>query len=104
MPENTTFYRIGLSAAGFLIIGLFGLLAGLVWALAVDANLLLIGLIVAAIAGAWGAICVQLTPTGGVIMENKTTVNYAVIALHGWMTFLAVVVALAVWLVRVVVL
>jgi hypothetical protein len=102
MPENTTFYRIGLSAAGFLIIGVFGLLAGLVWALATGADLLLVGLIIAAVAGFWGAICVQLTPTGGVIMENKTTVNYAVIALHGWLTFLAVLVALLVWLVRVV--
>jgi hypothetical protein len=102
MPENTTLYRIGLSAAGFLIIGLFGLLAGLVWALAVGADLLLVALIIAAIAGVWGATCFQLTPTGGVIMENKTTVNYAVIALHGWMTFLAVLVALLVWAVRVV--
>ena len=100
MEENTTFYRIGLSAAGFLIIGFFGLLAGLVWALAVGADLVLTALIIAGIAGVWGATCVQLTPTGGVIMENKTTVNYAVIALHGWMTFLAVLVALVVWLVR----
>jgi hypothetical protein len=102
MPENTTFYRIGLSTAGFLIIGLFGLIAGAVWSLAVGADLLLVALIVAAIAGVWGAICFQLTPTGGVIMENKTTVNYAVIALHGWMTFLAVLVALLIWLIRLV--
>ena len=100
MPENTTFYRIGLSVAGFLIIGLFGLIGGLVWALAVGGDLLLTALIIAAIAGVWGATCVQLTPTGGVIMENKTTVNYAVIALHGWMTFLAVLVALVVWAIR----
>jgi len=97
MPENTMLYRIGLSAAGFLIIGLFGLLAGLVWALAVGANLAVIGLLVAAVAGVWGAVCFPLTPTGGVIMENKTTVNYAVIALHGWMAFFAIVAALAVW-------
>jgi hypothetical protein len=45
-------------------------------------------------------VVVQLTPTGGVIMENKTTVNYAVIALHGWITFVACVVALIVWGVR----
>ncbi len=103
MRENTTFYRIGLSAAGFLIIGFFGLLAGLVWTLAVGADLLLTALIIAAIAGIWGAACFQLTPTGGIIMENKTTVNYAVIALHGWMTFLVIVVALIVWAIRVVV-
>jgi hypothetical protein len=103
MPENTTLYRIGLSTAGFVIIGFFGLLAGLVWALAVGANIVLTGLVIAAIAGVWGATCVQLTPTGGVIMENKTTVNYAVIALHGWMTFLAVLVALIVWAIRVIV-
>lgn len=101
MPENTAFYRISLSAAGFVIIGLFGLLAGAVWALAVGADLLVVAFVIALVAGIWGATCFQLTPTGGVIMENKTTVNYAVIALHGWLTFLVVLVALVVWLVRV---
>lgn len=104
MPENTTLYRIGLSAAGFVTIGLLGLIAGLAWAVAVGANVVLVALAVAAIAGVWGATCFQLTPTGGVIMENKTTVNYAVIALHGWLTFLVVLLALVVWAVRLLVL
>ena len=100
MPENTFFYRLGLSLAGGFLIGLFGLAAGLVWALAVGAELVVIAAIIAGAAAVWGAIAVQLTPTGGVIMENKTTVNYALIALHGWMTFFVVVAGLAVWALR----
>lgn len=100
MEENTTLYRTGLSAIGGLIIGAMGALAGAVWALATGASLPLLTIIVAAVACLWGMIVVQLTPTGGVIMENKTTVNYAVIALHGWFTFFASVLALIVWAVR----
>src|SRR5215471_16457114 len=99
MPENDTLYRISLSLAGGLILGVMGVLAGAAWGEATGA-----GLIAAAILGAvgfvWGAICFQLTPTGGVIMENRTTVNYAVIATHGWMAFFAIVLALVVWGVR----
>ena len=100
MQENTTLYRTGLSLAGGVIIGSFGLLAGALWALASGADVLIVALIVGAVMAVWGAICVQLTPTGGVIMENKTTVNYAVVALHGWLTFLACLLALIVWAVR----
>ena len=100
MQENTSLYRIVLSTTGALILGAFGLLAGAVWALALDADIVPVALIVGAVAAAWGLIVVQLTPTGGVIMENKTTVNYAVIALHGWLTFFACVIALIVWVVR----
>ena len=100
MEQNTTLYRFGLSAAGGLILGAFGLLAGAVWALALDADVLTVALVVGALGALWGMVVVQLTPTGDVIMENKTTVNYAVIALHGWLTFLACVIALIVWGVR----
>lgn len=103
MQENDTFYRIALSLSGGLILGLMGLLAGAAWGVATGAGALTGALILGAIGFVWGAICFQLTPTGGVIMENKTTVNYAVIATHGWMAFFACVVALAVWAVRVLV-
>ena len=99
MPENDTLYRISLSLAGGLILGLMGVLAGAAWGEALG-----VGLIAALVLGAtgfvWGAICFQLTPTGGVIMENRTTVNYAVIATHGWMAFFATVFALVVWGIR----
>jgi hypothetical protein len=100
MQQNVTFYRIALSTAGAVIIGAFGLLAGAVWGLATGADVILAALIVGAIAAAWGAVCFQLTPTGGSIMENKTTVNYAVIALHGWVTAFACILALIVWVAR----
>jgi hypothetical protein len=100
MPENDTLYRISLSLAGGLILGLMGLLAGAAWGAATGAGLLPGALVLGAVGFVWGAICFQLTPTGGVIMENKTTVNYAVIATHGWMAFFAIVLALIVWGVR----
>jgi hypothetical protein len=100
MPENVTLYRIGLSAVGALIVGLMGLLLGAVWALGTGADVTLVALAFAAVAAVWGAIVVQLTPTGGVIMENRTTVNYAVVALHGWYTFFFCAIALAVWALR----
>jgi hypothetical protein len=100
MQQNVTFYRIALSTAGAVIIGAFGLLAGAFWGLATGADVLIAALIVGAIAAAWGAVCFQLTPTGGSIMENKTTVNYAVIALHGWLAGFACIIALIVWAVR----
>jgi hypothetical protein len=100
LQENVTLYRIGLSAAGALSIGLLGLMVGAAWrwALGADASF---AIVAAAVAALWGAIVVQLTPTGGVIMENKTTVNYAVVALHGWYAFFLCLIALMVWALRV---
>jgi hypothetical protein len=100
MQQSQKLYRISLSAVGGLIIGALGLLTGAVWALAVGAPVPLVAAILAAIGALWGMICVQLTPTGGVIIENRTTVNYAVWALHGWVAFLACVVALVVLAIR----
>jgi hypothetical protein len=100
LQENVTLYRIGLSAAGALSIGLLGLIVGAFWSWAVDVDASF-AIVLAAIAGLWGAIVVQLTPTGGVIMENKTTVNYAVVALHGWYAFFLCLIALVVWALRV---
>jgi hypothetical protein len=101
MQENVTLYRLGLSAAGGLIIGLMGLLLGAVWAVSVGADVAVVALVVAALGAVWGAIVVQLTPTGGVIVENRTTVNYAVVALHGWYTFFLCMIALIVWALQV---
>jgi hypothetical protein len=100
LQENVTLYRIGLSAAGALAIGLLGLIVGAAWSWATAADFSL-AIVLAALAGLWGAIVVQLTPTGGVIMENKTTVNYAVVALHGWYAFFLCLIALVVWALRV---
>ena len=100
MQDNTALYRTGLSAVGGLIIGSCGLIVGAVWGLAVGADVVLAAVIVGAVAALWGMMVVQLTPTGGVIMENKTTVNYAMIALHGWIAFYACIVALLAWAIR----
>jgi hypothetical protein len=100
LQDNVTLYRIGLSAAGAVSIGLLGLIVGAFWCWAVDGDASF-AIVFAAITALWGAIVVQLTPTGGVIMENKTTVNYAVVALHGWYAFLLCLIALAVWALRV---
>jgi hypothetical protein len=99
LEDNVALYRIGLSAAGALSMGLLGLTVGAVWSWAVDADTSF-AIALAAVAGLWGAIVVQLTPTGGVIMENKTTVNYAVVALHGWYAFFLCLIALVVWALR----
>lgn len=85
MAENVQLYRMGISFAGAVLIGLLGLLLGFAWSIGTGAGAWLI-VLVAGLAALWGAIVVQLTPTGGVIMENRTTVNYAVLALHGWYT------------------
>jgi hypothetical protein len=102
--ENTTLYRTSLSAVGGLIIGGLGLVAGAAWGVAAGADVALAAVIAGAAACLWGMFAVQLTPTGGVIMENKTTVNYAVVALHCWIAAFACLVALAVWAVRAVLL
>jgi len=90
-----------LSLSGGLILGAFGLLAGAAWGAASGLGVGVVALALGAVGFVWGAICFQLTPTGGVIMENKTTVNYAVIAVHGWLTFFACMAALLVWALRV---
>ena len=78
MQENTTLYRIGLSGAGGTITALLGLLVGAAWAVALNVDVLMFAVLIGALGFVWGAISFQLTPTGGVIMENRTTVNYAV--------------------------
>ena len=100
MPQSTTLYRVSLSAVGGLIIGTLGLLTGAAWAWAVGAPVLPVAGVLGAIGAVWGMVCVHLTPTGGVILENRTTVNYAVFALHGWMAALACVAALIALAVR----
>ena len=88
MQENTILYRTALSLWGAITIGLFGALVGTVWAAVLGVDLLIGAVVVAVVGAVWGGIIFQLTPTGGIVMENKTTVNYAVIALHGWLTAL----------------
>ena len=101
MQQSAKLYRISLSAVGGLIIGGLGLVLGAVWAWALGGPVLPVAAVLGAIGALWGMICVHLTPTGGVILENRTTVNYAVFALHGWMTFLACVLAVIVFAVRI---
>jgi hypothetical protein len=100
MPENTLLYRLGLSGAGGLVTGAMGLLAGAAWGLALDLDVLVAALVLGALTFVWGAISFQLTPTGGVIMQNKTTVNYAVIATHGYIAAFACIFALIAYVVR----
>jgi hypothetical protein len=101
MPPNATVYRVALSTVGGLIIGALGLGVGAAWALGVGADTLAGALLVGAVGALWGAVAVQLTPTGGVILENRTTVNYAIFALHGWYAAFLCIAALAVWAIRI---
>jgi hypothetical protein len=100
VQQSARLYQIGLSTVGGLIIGGLGLILGAVWAWAVGAPIIPVAAALGAIGALWGMICVHLTPTGGVILENRTTVNYAVFALHGWMTFLASVLAVVTFAIR----
>jgi hypothetical protein len=96
VQENTTLYRIGLSSVGGAITALLGVSVGLVWALALGVDVVTTALVLGALGFVWGAISFQLTPTGGVIMENRTTVNYAVVATYAWIAaFLCVFGAVA---------
>lgn len=100
MQENTTLYRIGLSGVGGTITAVLALVVGAAWAAALNVNLVMLALVFAALGFVWGAISFQLTPTGGVIMENRTTVNYAVVATYAWIAAFLCVSALVVFLVR----
>jgi hypothetical protein len=97
MPENQLLFKAVLSLSGALSIGAFGVITGLVWGAALGVSLPVAALVVGIAAAVWGAIAFQLTPTGGVIMENKATVNYAVIALHGWLAAIVCIAGLVVW-------
>ena len=99
MSTNESLYRVTLSGVGAALIGSFGLLAGLAWASALDASTWVAGGL-GAVAAIWGAVVVHLTPTGGTITENRTTVNYAVFALHAWYALFLCLIALAVLAVR----
>jgi hypothetical protein len=102
MQENTTLYRIGLSSVGGALTALLALLVGAVWALALDLDVLLPALVLGALGFSWGAISFQLTPTGGVIMENRTTVNYAVVATYAWIAAFFCLFALVAFIIRIV--
>jgi hypothetical protein len=99
MTGNQTLYQIALSGVSALVIGALGALVGLTWASAVDGPLWPAA-VLAAIAAIWGAIVVHLTPTGGTITENRTTVNYAVFALHAWYAFFLAIIALVILAIR----
>jgi hypothetical protein len=98
--ERVLLFRTVLSICGAVSIGAFGAILGLTWGLALGAPLLAAVAVPAVLGAVWGAICFQLTPTGGVIMDNKATVNYAVVALHGWFAAILSVMALIIWGVR----
>ena len=100
MQENTFFYRTALSLWGAITVGVFAAIVGAVWALALGTDVVIGAVILGAIGAVWGGVAFQLTPTGGIIMENKTTVNYAVVALHGWFAAFACLIALIVLLIR----
>lgn len=98
--ERVLLFRAFLSLCGAASIGAFGAVLGLVWGLAIGAPPGLFAAVGGLAGAVWGALCFQLTPTGGVIMENKATVNYAVVALHGWFAAILSVIALVVWGIR----
>lgn len=81
--DNVSSYKVGLSTIGGLVFGLFGLITGTAWQQALQRQNSSLKWKLAGIAALWGMTVVQLTPTGGVIMENKTTVNYSVITPTG---------------------
>lgn len=100
MQENTTLYRIGLSGVGGAITALLSLLVGAAWAVALSVDIVMLALVFGALGFVWGAISFQLTPTGGVIMENRTTVNYAVVATYCWIAAFFCLFALVAFIVR----
>lgn len=99
MPANDFAYRIALSGTGAVLLAALGGVVGLAWAQALDAPGWAAA-VLAAIAAVWGAIVVHLTPTGGKITENRTTVNYAVFALHAWYAAFLCIAALAILAIR----
>ncbi len=99
MAGNESLYRLGLSGISAALIGALGALVGIVWVTAVDASMWP-AVVLAIAAACWGAIVVHLTPTGGTITENRTTVNYAVFALHAWYAVILCLLALAVLAIR----
>ena len=99
--KNVLLFRTFLSIWGALSLGFFGLLVGLVWGGALGAGMLLGAAVVGIVGAVWGALTFQLTPTGGIVMENKATVNYAVIALHGYFAAFVSAIGLIVWALRV---
>jgi hypothetical protein len=99
MSANESLYRLGLSGVSAALIGALGAIVGIAWVTAVDAAAWP-AWVVAIAATAWGAIVVHLTPTGGTIMENRTTVNYAVFALHAWYALFLCLIALFVLAIR----
>ena len=102
MQENTTLYRIGLSSVGGATTALLALVVAATWAAALGVGVVVPALVFAGLGFLWGAVSFQLTPTGGVIMENRTTVNYAVIATYAWIATFACVAALVVFVGRMV--
>ena len=102
MASNLPF-RAFLSLWGAVSIGVCGLIVGLVWGGATGLGVVIGAVVVGIVAAVWGAVAFQLTPTGGVILDNKATVNYAVIALHGWFAALLSIIGLIVWGIRAIV-
>lgn len=99
MTANESLYRIALSGVGALLLGALGGVVGLAWAYALD-GAIWPAVVLAGVAAVWGAIVVHLTPTGGRITENRTTVNYAVFALHAWYAFFLCLIAVAILAIR----
>ena len=99
--ENTQLYQVGISSLGGLIVGSLAFLTGLVWKNALGIKSPSFAWKAAGAGAIWGMIVPQLTPTGGVIMENRTTVNYAVVALHCWLAVLSSILCGFIWLSRV---
>jgi hypothetical protein len=100
MQENTFFYKTALSVWGAVSVAVFAAFVGAIWAAALNVDITLGAAVLAAVGAVWGAIAFQLTPTGGIVTENKTTVNYAVVALHGWMAAIAAFVAAVVLVIQ----
>ena len=96
---NEALYHIAFSGVSALIVGALGGLVGLVWVYAIDTTTWPVAVIAAA-AAVWGTIVVHLTPTGGKITKNRTTVNYAVFALHAWYAFFLCIIALVILALR----
>jgi hypothetical protein len=99
MQANESLYRLALSGVGAILLGTMGGVVGLAWVYAFDGSLWP-ATVLGTIAAFWGAVVVHLTPTGGRITENRTTVNYAVIALHAWYSVFLCILALLVYAIR----
>jgi hypothetical protein len=98
--EDIRYDKIALSLIGGVTIGFFGLLAGAAWERAIGKKGSGLARKIGGFSIIWGTIVVHLTRSGGRTPDNRTPVDFAMLALYGWIAYLACFAALLVWTLR----